>query len=357
MIRYGRVMATELVFALPARSDELSGGNLYNEQLIRALARGDGARGDGASGMTVSVMSVAECLARVERGTAGFYFIDSLNLEDFSSFPAARVEQHFGLMVHHLPSLEPGVEPANAGLKLERATLPRFDAFLATSPFTAEFLRQRGYDSKKILTVLPAPAVDVETSAVPSPTPPFVFSMVGNLIPRKGTLEFFEWLALHLDETDRFCLELAGRSDLDPGYARACLQLAQGSKLRSIVRYLGPVPHDRIAECYRRAAGFVSTSKMETFGMALQEASAYGLPILAVDGGYARHHFTPGDNGLLFESIEALAQELLALTRDPARMHELFENARRLRRSSDYTWAKAAEIFWQELRRCLERAP
>jgi glycosyltransferase involved in cell wall biosynthesis len=336
-------MPTELVFALPARSDELSGGNLYNQQLIRALA--------GAGGVTVT--SVADCLARVEHGKAGTYFIDSLNLEDFLSFPAARHEQYFGLMIHHLPSLEPGVEPADAALVVERTALPRFDAFLTTSPFTAELLRQRGYDSKKILTVPPAPPA--ATSAIPSPAPPFVFSMVGNLIPRKAVLQFFECLALHLNETDRFYLELAGRSDLDPSYARACLEVAQSSQLRSIVRYLGPVPHDRVAECYRRAAGFVSTSKMETFGMALQEARAYGLPILAVDGGYARHHFTPGENGLLFESVEALAQGLLTFTRNPASLHELFGNAQRLRPAGDYTWAKAAELFSHELRRCLER--
>jgi glycosyltransferase involved in cell wall biosynthesis len=338
------VMATELVFALPARTDELSGGNLYNEQLIRALAL--------AYEGGVTVMTIAECLARVQQGKAGFYFIDSLNLDDFLNFPAPGRDQYFGLMVHHLPSLEPGVEPADRAFSVERATLPRFDAFLATSPFTAEFLRERGYESWKILTVLPAPPAD--TCAIPSPAPPFVFSMVGNLIPRKGVLELFECLALHLNETDRFCLELAGRSDLDPRYARACLEVARCPNLRSIVRYLGPVPRDRIADCYRRAAAFVSTSKMETFGMALQEARAYGLPILAVDGGYARHHFTPGENGLLFESIGALAQALLALTRDPARMHELFRNAQRLRPSSDYVWATAAEVFSQALHRCLE---
>jgi glycosyltransferase involved in cell wall biosynthesis len=336
------VMAIELVFALPARSDELSGGNLYNAQLIRALGGKD----------KVAVMAVAECRARVEQGEAGVYFIDSLDLEGFSSFPAPRREQYFGLLVHHLPSLEPGIEPADKALAVERATLPRFDVFLTTSPFTAELLRQRGYDSKQILTVPPAPPN--RAPALPIPAPPFVFSMVGNLIPRKGFLTLFENLASHLHETDQFFLELAGRSDLDPEYARACLAVSQGSKLREIVRYVGSVPYDRMAECYRRAAAFVSASKMETFGMALQEARAYGLPILAVDGGYASQHFTPGDNGLLFESVETLARELLVLARDPARMHALFRNAQRLRTSSDYTWAKAAELFSQQLSLWLE---
>jgi glycosyltransferase involved in cell wall biosynthesis len=256
-------------------------------------------------------------------------------------------------LVHHLPSLEPDIEPGDKALAVERATLPRFHLFLATSPFTAELLRQRGYDFNNVMTVPPAPPN--RAPALPIPVPPFVFSMVGNLIPRKGFLAFFEFLASHLHETDRFVLELAGRSDLDPEYARACLAVSEGSKLRSIVRYLGPVPSDRMAECYRRAAAFVSTSKMETFGMALQEASAYGLPILAVDGGHARRHFTPGDNGLLFESVETLAQELLVLARDSARMHALFRNAQRLRTSSDYTWAKAAELFSHQLGVWLEQ--
>jgi glycosyltransferase involved in cell wall biosynthesis len=191
---------------------------------------------------------------------------------------------------------------------------------------------------------------------LPAPTPPFVFLMVGNLIPRKGVLELFECLAAQLAAAERLHLELAGRADLEPAYAQACLELAATDKLRTIVRYLGPVPHARIGECYRRAAAFVSASKMETFGMALQEASAHGLPILAVDGGYTRQHFTPGENGLLFESAGALAQQLLVFAREPERMRALFADAQRLRVETDYTWARAAELFVRELRLALAAA-
>jgi glycosyltransferase involved in cell wall biosynthesis len=331
-------MRTELVFALPARSGEVSGGNLYNEKLMRALAREH----------AVTALRVADCIARIQQGKPGLYFIDSLDVEKSASFPAAGAGQYFGLIVHHLASLEPGVETPD--LERERTMLSRFHLFLATSPFTAELLRERGYDSTRILTVLPAPPTG--GCALPNPTPPFVFSMVCNLIPRKGVSELFEHLALLVHTTDRFHLEVAGRSDIEPKYAEACLEVAQSSTLRSIVRYLGPVPHEQIAECYRRAAAFVSTSKMETFGMALQEARAYGIPILAVDAGHARYQFTAGENGLLFESAAALAHELVALSRKPARMQTLFAGAQRLRASSDYTWTAAAEEFSQQLRRC-----
>jgi glycosyltransferase involved in cell wall biosynthesis len=333
-------MPTELVFALPARSDEISGGNLYNQKLLEALAL--------ASQHAISILTVGECRARVEQGKAGFYFIDTLDLGEFATFPEPRPDQSFGLLVHHLPSLEPDIDPAASALTLERATLPRFDAVVATSPFTAELLRARGYADKQVWTVPPAPPT--AALALATPTPPFGFLIAGNLIRRKGVLELFEKLADRVSELDSFCIELAGRSDIDPAYAAQCMKLAGAPQLRSRVSYLGPVPHDHMVDCYRRAAAFVSTSKMETFGMALQEAKTYGLPILAVDGGYARHHFTHGVDGLLFGSIEALAEELLALTRAPGRMQALFESAQRSRASSDYTWAKAAELFSAALR-------
>lgn len=338
-------MDPELVFALPARSAEVSGGNLYNQKLIRALRELE----------PVGTASVAECKARVEHGQPGFYFIDTLDLEAFARFPAARPGQHFGLIVHHLPSLEPGIEPAAPALAVERTTLPRFDALLATSTFTAEFLRARGYAAEKVWTISPAPPS--AAAGLPTPAPPFVFAMIGNLIPRKGVLDLLECLASEVSETDAFRLEVAGRSDVDPVYARACLDLANDPKLRAKVRYLGPVPHEHIAECYRRAAALVSASKMETFGMALQEARACGLPILAMSGGYTREHLRHEGTGLLFASIPALARELLTLTREPVRLHELFEAAQRSRPTSDYTWANAAELLRSAIHRYLGSLP
>ena len=81
-------MPPELVFALPARSAEVSGGNLYNQKLIQALS--------GREAVTRSTL--AECRTRVEQGQAGFYFIDTLDLGGFATFPAPRAGQHFGLI-------------------------------------------------------------------------------------------------------------------------------------------------------------------------------------------------------------------------------------------------------------------
>lgn len=330
-------METELVFALPAGSEEISGGNLYNAQLIAALARK----------RPVRVTDIAGCRADSERGRAGFYLIDSLDLDELARFPAPRPGQAFGLLVHHLPSLEPGMPADDPALAVERAALARCDVWIATSPFTAALLRERGHDPRRIVTVPPAAASC--TRALPSPAPPFVFSMVSNLIPRKGVLELLDALSSQLTAADAFQLELAGRADLAPEHAQACLARLQSEPLRSRGRFLGAVPYAHVGACYERAAAFVSASKMETFGMALQEARAFGLPILALDRGHAREHFTHGVNGVLVQSIPELAQQLLSLVREPARMQALFAAAQRSRDPSAYTWDVAAEQFLEQL--------
>jgi glycosyltransferase involved in cell wall biosynthesis len=330
------VQNTPIIFGLPRGSQNISGGNLYNSALIGALR----------ATTTVLTLSVAECQARIERAEPGCYLLDSLNLVELVQLPAAHSGQRFVLLVHHLPSLEP--EPDAAAIALERAALARCHTFVATSPFTAALLHSRGYDPTRILTLPPAPPPAAFEARSPAP-PPFLLSMVGNLIPRKGYLELLDCLAAQLTVDDRFFLEVAGRADLDCDYASRCLARINAAPLRRVVRYLGPVPPAQLASCYRRATCFMSASKMETFGMAIQEARAYGLPVLAVDAGYVRHHFTDGQDGLLFGSAEALVTGCLSLVREPARMLALFASAQRSRPVSDYTWAKAAELLLSQL--------
>ena len=332
--------STELVFALPDGSDQISGGNIYNQRLLGALA----------TRARVSSLDLASVRARIERGEPGFYFIDSLNLSEFAAFPRQRAGQRYGLITHHLPSLEPGLDPTHPSLQIEDETLCRFDVLLATSPFTAEFLRLQGHAPERILIVPPAPP--------PSPAlartlaEPFTFAWVGNLVPRKSMLELLRALDARILPEDRFFIDLAGRADLDAEYAAQCLQFAGDSEqLRRVVRYLGAISNDAVLALHGRATALITAAKMETFGMALQEARASGLPILALDGGYARSHFTEGRNGRLFGSIEDLAEGVLACVRAPASLRALFDGAQRSRLNSDYTWERAAESFLAQLAR------
>ena len=336
-------MPLDIVFALPDNDREVSGGNIYNAGLLLALGSRASARG------------IEAVCANVAAGQPGIYCIDSLNLDEFARLSAPRREQRFVLVVHHLRSFEPDHDSHDPDVSLERATLGRFDALLATSSFTVERLVTLGVAETRIFSV--TPAIDLDPG---EPRPfglPLSIVVVANLVARKAVREFLEVLEARLDASDKLRIEIVGRSDIEPQYAGKCRELIdKSSRLGRVVTLRGALPHHEMAELYQAAHILLSTSKMETFGMALQEARAQGLLILARDAGYVRHHFTDGDTGLLFTSLEALADGLLGLVRDEARARRLCEYAARTRPRQDYTWSDAARLFMEGLHRCMPDA-
>ncbi|HWN66098.1 MAG TPA: glycosyltransferase family 4 protein [Haliangium sp.] len=331
--------ARPLIFVLPAESGLISGGNIYNERLIAALA----------PLCAVRTLSVGEGVAAMRAGEPGTFFVDTLNLGDFVDLLAQpHARQHRILIVHHLPSLEPGIAAVDPSLAIEREALPRFDGFLTTSAYTTSLLRARGHAAQAMITVPPAlPARERQALRCP---PVMRGLLVGNLIPRKGVLPLLQALDAAVTPDDRFDIDIVGGTGLDPAYAEACVQLAASSpRLGPRVHLHGEVPHAEMDAYYGAASVMISASSMETFGMALQEARAWGLPILACDGGNSRNHFVSGENGELYATVPALAHDVLALARGPGRLRRLFARAQDMRAGAEYTWDSAARALLDSL--------
>lgn len=328
-----------LVFVLPPDSGLVSGGNIYNRELVGAARRH----------RPIEEVSETEWKQLLAEGTSATYFVDTLSLEPFLAWAvsgACSPGQRFLLVVHHLPSLEPGLAADHPSLAIEAAALPRFDGFLATSRYTADLLRARGHTQ---------PCVTVPPALPARPRPPLDHRpgvralLVGNLIPRKGVLPFIEALAAALRPGDDFTVDVVGRSDLDPDHAAACTRVAQDAGVGERIRFRGPAAYEAMDGFYRDASVFLSPSSMETFGMALQEARAFGLPILARRGGNAAAHVEHGASGHLCDSVGELVDRLLELVRAPERMRELFAAAQARRTGGDYTWDAAAAAFVRQL--------
>ncbi len=181
-----------LVFVLPSDSHLVSGGNIYNRELLAAARRQ----------RSIDAISVAEWERELAAGAPGTFLVNTLNMSEFMR--AVRDPrphgQRFVLVVHHLPSLEPGLPAGHPALALEAEALPRFDGFLATSRYTAELLRARG---------LPGACMTVSPALAPRPRPALEYRpgvrglIVGNLIPRKGVLPFIDALAAAAGAGDR----------------------------------------------------------------------------------------------------------------------------------------------------------
>ena len=83
---------------------------------------------------------------------------------------------------------------------------------------------------------------------------------------------------------------------------------------------------------YLDSSLFVCTSRFEGFGMGIIEAMACGLPVVAFDCLWGpRSIITDSEDGLLVENgnIEKLADTILSLIRNPERISEMGEKARK----------------------------
>lgn len=327
-----------LLFVMPPSSQMVSGGNIYNRQLVDAVRRR----------RPIEEVSEAAWAAQVDGGDPSIWFIDTVSLAAFLGARAGTGQRAL-LVVHHLPSLEPGIADDDPALALERAALPRFDGFLTTSPYTTALLRDRGHQQ---------PCLTVRPALPDRPRPPLELRpgvralLVANLIPRKGVAPFVRALAAARRPGDQLTVDVVGRADLDPACAADCARaIAEAGLDRGevIVHLRGPASYEEMDALYRGATLFLSTSQMETFGMALQEARAFGVPILACRGGNASAHVEHGVTGALCETVTELVEELLDLSRAPERLASLFAAAQSLRTGSEYTWDVAAEEFLRQL--------
>ncbi len=95
---------------------------------------------------------------------------------------------------------------------------------------------------------------------------------------------------------------------------------------------------DCAAATLRRGDLFVLSSRCEGFGLALLEAMAVGLPVIATDcGGGPSEIVHPGEDGLLVpaENVTALAGAMAQLMADAGERRRLGENARAAARRFD----------------------
>jgi GalNAc-alpha-(1->4)-GalNAc-alpha-(1->3)-diNAcBac-PP-undecaprenol alpha-1,4-N-acetyl-D-galactosaminyltransferase len=173
--------------------------------------------------------------------------------------------------------------------------------------------------------VMPNPVVAPEPS-VPEPQLSRASSLIaiGRLHPQKGfDLLLKAFHKIHAKYPD-WQLTILGE-----GAMRAELEQLR-SQLKLVDRVHLPGLVSNVPTYLDRADLFVMPSRFEGFPMALCEAMAYGLPVLAADClSGPRDIIEDGVNGVLIktEDIDALAAGLDQLMSDPAKRQQLAKNA------------------------------
>jgi len=315
--------------------DTVSGGFLYDRQLVRALQQ---------RGHTVQIISLpwrgyAQLLThnlnfnlwrRLRQVKVDLWLQDELNHPSLvllnyglrRTHPAPIVS-----IVHHLRQDEahpPTIRWLYRGV--ENTYLQGIHGFIFNSRTTRE--RVSSILKRVPPHIVAYPAADHLTDPHRTPllTPeevrtrahepgPLRVIFLGNLIPRKGLHTLIRALA-HIPR-EEVTLDIVGREDVDQTYTRHVRMLVQQYGLAANVRFWGYLEADDLHRLLRRKHLLVVPSQYEGFGIVYLEGMAFGLPAIAGNRGAAHEIITPGENGDLVapEDAKTLSQRLIALHR------------------------------------------
>lgn len=342
--------------------ETLSGGYLYDRQLVAALRR---RRHEVA------------LYARPWRSYAN-HFSDNTNrawLEELRTAPVEVMLQdelnHPSLLranlhrrsrqsyktvalVHHLRCCEPEHPPLLRFLcdQIERLYLNTVDAVLCNSHTTKAAVTGRlrrplpTHVAWPGANHLPAP---MGSASVASPNGGLRVLAVGN-VSRRKQIDVVVAALCQLPAAVGWSLTIAGRTDVEPGYtAQVKAQIAAGGAAARVT-WAGRLTDDELVAAYR-GHDLLALPSYEGFGIVFLEAMRFELPVIAARSGAAHEIVRHGENGFLVPPGDAatLAQHLTALAADPA-MRRQFSAAARARYAAHPTWEASMEgaVRWME---------
>ena len=353
---------TELVFVVPGRLDQLTGGYLYDRHIVEGLR----ARGRRVRVVELAPKAADAAFAEMADGTTTV--IDGLALPDLEQVVAGQARRlRLVAFVHHPLAEETGLSRADAerAARLEAAVLPSFRGVLCPSARTAAAVERYGVSPDRIAIVPPGTAKPTAYRRLRR-GPARALLCVASLTPRTGHRVLVEALIRVRDLDWR--LRCVGSLDRDPAAVRTVRRLISAAGLDRRITLSGEWPPELLTRAYRAADIFVLPSFHEGYGMAYTEAMTHGLPIIATTAG-AIPETVPRNAGLLVPPGDpaALARALRKVIVEPALAARLASGSRAAGAclpgwpATTAEWAKAVDRLaaldlLPQRERCLEVA-
>jgi len=355
---------SELSIVVPGDLETRTGGYAYDRRIIAGLR---------AAGWKVAVHSLdasfpfptsaaraqaASTFAAIPDGR--LVLADGLALgalPDEIALHAARLA--VVALVHHPLALETGLTPDRAAAleASERRALASARAVVVTSRATAAALARYGVPPDHVSVVEPGTDPAPIACSTIDPNRPragdLTLLCVATLTPRKG----HELLLDALAPAPRcWRLRCAGSADRDEPTTARVRDRIRAHGVDDRVELLGDLDAARLAVEYDRADVFALATLYEGYGMAVAEALARGLPVVATATG-AIADLVGRDAGIVVPpgDLGALAGALDAVLGDADLRARLAAGARRVRARLP-TWEDAALGMAGALARALELA-
>lgn len=343
---------TGFAFAIPGDIDLPTGGYAYDRRVIAEcrLAGCDVTHVALSGGFPYPTPEdLVACRGRLEALPAGqALLIDGLAMGALPAELLRGLGRPIAALVHHPLALETGLDDRRHAqlMASERAALALACAVIATSPSTARLLEQ-DYGVARDRLVVALPGTDPRPRARGTGSPTRLLS-VGAVIPRKAHGVLVEALA-SLSSLDWTC-RIVGATDRDVEETRRLRRRIALHGLSDRVVLTGAISREALGREFEAADIFVSASLFEGYGMALTEALAHGLPVVATSGG-AIPDTVPSAASVLVapNDAAALAEGIGSLLRDPDHRRALGQRAWQYAASLP-DWSRTAATIMTALR-------
>ena len=118
-------------FIIPDFTQFISGGNLYNQELMNAMQQ--------YSTISIHQWTIEEFSKQYQNIEKGLFIVDTLYLDEMKDLLRLKKKgQKFHLLVHHLESLYPpkGHSSKDWFIEKERPLLLPYDGYIVTSEYT-----------------------------------------------------------------------------------------------------------------------------------------------------------------------------------------------------------------------------
>jgi len=281
-------MAPSAVLVVPGRLDTRTGGYIYDRRVVEGLRRlgwdidvrelDDSFPRPSAAALT----GTAEVLTAIRDGT--LVLIDSLALGAIPDLIERHATRLRLVALVHLPLAADVALPAaqlSAVARAEERAMKAVRLVIVTGNATVPLLARYAIPSSRIVIV--EPGCDRVAAARGSTTPTVHLICVATVGAGKGHLDLLE--ALSALRSARWRLSCAGSLTRDPRTSEAVTDAVVRLGLEQRVSCVGDLDPDDLASLYDQADVFVLATRRETYGMAVAEALARGLPIVSTTTG------------------------------------------------------------------------
>lgn len=278
-----------LGFVIPGSLDSPTGGTRYDREVMTRLNKFGVIANPLLVASRYPFPSDSDRLATIQSfslASVDLFLIDGLVFGALSDQELATLQKPVIVLLHHPLADETGLAPdtANDLYLHEKHNLRHAQAVIVTSQKTKDILIVQ-YDVKAENITVAEPGVTkpdrIKSRSQLSHDKPVKLLSVGGISPRKNYGLVLDALAL-LPAQHKWIWTIAGRLD-DKSETERLQNKMQDLGLSKKVHWLGSVSDPNLATLYQESDILLYPSHYEGYGMALDEALAYGLPAFASD--------------------------------------------------------------------------